>query len=158
MLRGYRHIRMQVELFLKDHQSLREEMGIIDGWLTDIEQMGRLSDEELKRLVVPVKHFYEQLSAHLTLEEQELFPLLTKEIEEKGYLYFTFELEHQQMKQYIKQFLYMVERFRDRTVGIEKGNSILITLRFALEAVAAHFIREEEILFPEILKLTGKTV
>ncbi|WP_028783562.1 hemerythrin domain-containing protein [Thalassobacillus devorans] len=158
MLRGDCHIRMQVEQFLRDHQSLRSEIGIIDGWLSDLEQTVRLSNEELNRLVVPVKHFYEQLSAHLTLEERELFPLLTKEIEEKGYLYFTFELEHQQMKQFIKQFLFMVERYQENSTGVEKGNSILLTLRFALDAVTAHFVREEDILFPEILKLNGKSV
>ncbi|WP_085505708.1 hemerythrin domain-containing protein [Thalassobacillus devorans] len=146
-----------LDQFLKDHQSLQSEMKIIDDCLTNLERSVQISYEDMKELVLPVKHFYEQLEAHLLSEEKELFPLLLNETEEHGYLYFTFDLEHKQIKQYIKQFLFMAERYHERTVEIKKAN-VLISLRFALEAVTAHFIREEENLFPEILTLHEKLV
>ncbi|GGC81294.1 hypothetical protein GCM10007216_09790 [Thalassobacillus devorans] len=142
-----------LEQFLKEHQALQSEMEMIDDCLTDLERSVRISFEDMKGLVLLVKHFYEQLEAHLLSEEKGLFPLLLNETEEHGYLYFTFDLEHKQIKQYIKQFLFMAERYQERTVEIKKDN-VLISLRFALEAVTAHFIREEENLFPEILTCT----
>lgn len=134
---------------LKDeHMSLRADMDLFYEITEEIEfESGPIVVELFTKLYQQVSDFTNKLKAHSKREEEGLFPMMTRHLEDHDRTIEVMEFEHEKAEQHLQDFLTEAD---NAGPSINENDAQWITV-YAVQAHATltqHFAKEDKMLFP----------
>ncbi|WP_059173238.1 hemerythrin domain-containing protein [Bacillus sp. FJAT-27445] len=137
-----------LQQLMNEHASLRVDMILMEELTEDIEfESGPMVIGLFMQLHLLVTAFNEKLKAHSLAEEEGLFPMMARHLEENTRTIETLEMEHKKVDQHLFDFLTEADR-TGLTIDEDGAQTITVYAVQALTTLTQHFANEEKVLFP----------
>lgn len=145
---GMEIISAPLQQLINEHVSLRADMDLFYEIIEDLEfESGPTVVQLFAKLFQQVSSFTDKLKAHSKREEEGLFPMMSKHLNEDDRTIEEMETEHEKAEKHLQDFL---------TEANKAGSSIdeidaqwIATFAFQAHAtLTQHFAKEEKVLFP----------
>lgn len=131
-----------------EHVSLRADMDLFYEMTEEIEyESGPAVVQLFAQLYEQVATFTDKLKAHSRREEEGLFPMMFRRLDENDHTIEVMEYEHEKAEQHLEDFLTEAKLAGS---AIDEDNAQALTV-YAVQAHATltqHFAKEEKVLFP----------
>ena len=133
----------------REHGPLREMMDAFAREAAVIGKSDQLTDwrHPLAALKEKVDAFVRELDPHSEREEGQLFPLMAKYIGRQAGPIAVMEYEHEQAKQNLETFRKEVDQIKG-PLNAARAKEVATFALQAHEVLTAHFMKEENVLFP----------
>ncbi len=143
---------------LKDeHEPLRKQMKEIDKLAQKVTLLPPFEDRvtHIRTLHKKVLEFEKVLTPHAEREEGLLFPMMVKYVGYGGGPIAVMEFEHNQAKGYLDLFLEQAEKMGE-TIDESFSKEMASNVIKVCYVLSDHFLKEEEVLFPNAQQLLNE--
>jgi regulator of cell morphogenesis and NO signaling len=132
----------------EEHVSLRAEMNSFYEITEEIEyESGPNVVQLFAELYERISAFTDELKAHSKREDEGLFPMIARHLEENDRTIEVMEFEHEKAEQHLRDFLIEADKAYP-TINESTAQWITVFAVQAYTTLIQHFANEEKVLFP----------